>query len=172
MIFVTVGTNETRFDRLLSAVDALQLAEEVVVQRGPSSVALREACVVDFLPFEVLVQEVRRARVVVTHAGVGSVIVALSNNRRPIVMPRLARHGEAVDDHQLAFAQRFERAGLVTIVETAGELADAVGSSESGHVGVDLNGVLAAELRGYLEQCISGIPPDDSTGRPRRFRCR
>jgi UDP-N-acetylglucosamine transferase subunit ALG13 len=60
---------------------------------------------------------VRRARVVVCHAGVGTILTALANGRRPIVVPRLARHGEAVDDHQVALARRLADVGLVLLAE-------------------------------------------------------
>ena len=104
MIFVSVGTNEARFDRLLHAVAELGLDEEVVVQHGHSA---RDSIpparqLVDFLPFEGIVDTVRRSRVVVTHAGVGSVMVSLANGKRPIVVPRRKAFAEAVDDHQLA----------------------------------------------------------------------
>ena len=73
-----------------------------------------------------MVESVTRARVVVTHAGVGSVLVALGAGKRPVVVPRRGRFGEAVDDHQVDFARRFEQAGLVTLVEDADGLEDAL----------------------------------------------
>jgi UDP-N-acetylglucosamine transferase subunit ALG13 len=75
--------------------------------------------------FEQLVEYMRAASVVVTHAGVGSVAVALANGQRPVVVPRLQRYGEAVDDHQLMLGRRLAQNGLVTLVEepeTLGEL--------------------------------------------------
>ncbi len=152
MIFVTVGTNEAPFDRLLEAVAQLPAGEELVVQHGASSVRVPGAELVDFLPFEQIVQHIRRARAVVTHAGVGSIIVALSNGKRPVVAPRLKRFGEAVDDHQLHFGRRFSDAGLVTLVESADGLADALGSAEHEAPTLAGSGALAAELRGFLEQ--------------------
>jgi beta-1,4-N-acetylglucosaminyltransferase len=127
MIFVTVGTNEARFDRLLRAVAELDVDEEVIVQHGHSSpVGPRRAQLVDFLPFDDMVATIRRARIVITHAGVGSIMVALANERRPIVLPRLAANGEAVDDHQLQLGRRFAAVGLVTLVETQAALREAL----------------------------------------------
>ena len=68
MIFVTTGTCEP-FDRLLHAVDAASIDEELVVQHGFSPVRPHGARCVEFLPFAELVELVREARVVVTHAG-------------------------------------------------------------------------------------------------------
>jgi UDP-N-acetylglucosamine transferase subunit ALG13 len=156
MIFVTVGTNEAPFDRLLEAVAALPSGEELVVQHGASAVRVPGATVVDFLPFEQIVENVRRARVVVTHAGVGSIIVALSNGKRPVVVPRLKQFGEAVDDHQLSFGRRFADAGLVTFVESPGDLGGALGDAEHVAPQVSGAGALAADLRSFLEQELAG----------------
>jgi exopolysaccharide biosynthesis glucuronosyltransferase PssE len=117
MIFVTVGTNEAPFDRLLEGLDALNLDEELVVQHGPSAIRPRGAECHEFLTFDQVVEHVRASRVVISHAGVGSVLVALANDKHPIVVPRLRQFGEAVDDHQLAFARRLHREGVLTCVE-------------------------------------------------------
>lgn len=150
MIFVTVGTNEAAFDRLLQLVDSLGLADELVVQHGSSAVRPSARELVDFMPFATLIERVRAARAVVTHAGVGSVIVSLSEGKKPIVVARREQHGEAVDDHQVDFARRFEAAGLVTLVETAEELRAAL---ELGAEAPDVLGGssrLATELRALL----------------------
>ena len=85
-----------------------------------------------------------------THAGVGSVLVALANGKRPVVVPRRKAFGEAVDDHQLQLGRRFAAAGLVTLVEDPEELADALDGGEHDIAVTPNAGVLAADLRGYL----------------------
>jgi beta-1,4-N-acetylglucosaminyltransferase len=126
VIFVSVGTNEARFDRLLAALDELPDGTELFVQHGPSPIRPAGATCADYLGFDEMVEKVRQARAVVTHAGVGSVLTALLNGTRPIVVPRLRRFGEAVDDHQLHFGRRAESAGLVTLVEDTAELSAAI----------------------------------------------
>ncbi|HEY1369614.1 MAG TPA: glycosyltransferase [Gaiellaceae bacterium] len=156
MIFVTVGTNEARFDRLLRAVADLRLDEELVVQHGHSSpIEVARGEVVDFLPFERMVELVRESRAVITHAGVGSVMVALSGGKRPIVVPRLKAHAEAVDDHQLQLGRRFAAAGLVTLVEDPASLADVVTRAQEGAAVVPTATSLAADLRLFVEQTLS-----------------
>jgi UDP-N-acetylglucosamine--N-acetylmuramyl-(pentapeptide) pyrophosphoryl-undecaprenol N-acetylglucosamine transferase len=151
MIFVTVGTNEARFDRLVRAVEPLAAAEELVVQHGPSPVRPKGATCVDYLPFEELTALVRRARVVVMHAGVGSIMAALSNGARPVAVPRLRRFREAVDDHQLEFGRRLHTEGLVELVEDPAELP-AVCASHDGSFGGALGAAeqLVAELREFI----------------------
>ncbi len=42
--------------------------------------------------------------VVLTHAGVGSALVALEGGAVPVILPRRQSHGEMIDDHQVEFA--------------------------------------------------------------------
>ena len=112
MILVMVGTNKYPFDRLVRAADDLASLDEVVVQRGTSTVVPTYAQSVDFVPFDKLVELVKTAQLVVTHAGVGSIVVSLSQGRIPVVVPRLARFGEHVDDHQLQIASAFSDRGF------------------------------------------------------------
>jgi len=155
VIFVTVGTNEASFDRLLHAVDALPRREALVVQYGYSSVRPRGATLHEFLTFDEIVEHAAAARVVVTHAGVGSVTVALTVGKRPIVVPRLHRYGEAVDDHQVPFARRLAASGLVTLVEDPAELGPALtlDSSLAPSEAAPFP-ALAADLRSYIAAAV------------------
>jgi UDP-N-acetylglucosamine transferase subunit ALG13 len=154
MIVVTVGTNEARFDRLLHAFESGPPSpdEELLVQHGPSPIRPPGAICVDYLPYDELASAIRRARVVVTHAGVGSIMTALANGKRPVVVPRLRRFGEAVDDHQLQLGPRLHQAGLVLFVERPDDVRTAIDAT--GHdadvveLGPDRR--LVAELRDYL----------------------
>lgn len=71
----------------------------------------------------------READVIVTHAGVGSALAAIRAGHRAVYVPRRARHGEHVDDHQVEMARELDRRGLVLAREadsvTADDLADA-----------------------------------------------
>ena len=152
MIVVTVGTNEARFDRLLEAVAPLAAQEELYVQHGPSPVRPEGATCVDYLSFDELLEWMRGARVVVTHAGVGSVMSALSVGQLPVVLPRLERYGEAVDDHQVPFGVRLQDAGLVEFVEDADRLrAAVVGRGRAEAVEIAVNDRLVADLRTFLD---------------------
>jgi UDP-N-acetylglucosamine transferase subunit ALG13 len=125
MVFATVGSAEP-FDRLLKALQRVSANEDVVAQSGPTSVRLAGVQMVAFMPFDVLVDHVRSARAVVTHAGVGSVLMALGEGCRPVIVPRLRSLGEAVDDHQLEFARRLKTTGLAIVVEDVADLPSAV----------------------------------------------
>ena len=157
MILVTVGTHEDPFDRLLHGVEGLPRGEELIVQHGPSTVRPPGARCHAYLPFEELQAHVRRARVVIAHAGVGSIMGALAAGHRPLVVPRLCRHGEHVDDHQLPLARRLAAAGAVVLVEDAATIPDMVRGIDSADGGSGLTASsLAADLRGYLAAVVDG----------------
>jgi exopolysaccharide biosynthesis glucuronosyltransferase PssE len=157
MIFLTVGSSWTPFDRLVEAAELLPHGEPVVVQAGASRVRpLGASICVPFLPFEDLVEHVRQARVVVTHAGVGSIMVALAHGHRPIVVPRLRRLGEAVDDHQLELARRLGEVGYVAPLEDVRRIGEAVAGAEAHEAAWPGEGAgrLAEELRDYMREAV------------------
>jgi beta-1,4-N-acetylglucosaminyltransferase len=157
MILVTVGSTYYPFDRLVRAVERLSVHEEIVVQHGTSAVRPVRATCVDFLPFEAFVDHVRSAHTVITHGGVGSIMVALANGKRPLVVPRLRRFGEAVDDHQVGSVRKLEEAGLVTMVEDPDRLAERLATRAEQPLPAMLGGgPLVDELRSYLTICIGG----------------
>ena len=150
MIFVTVGTNEARFDRLLHAVNALPRHEPLVVQRGSSEVVVADATCVDFMPFEELTEYVAEAGTVVSHAGIGSIMISLRHGKRPIVVPRRRQFGEAVDDHQVTLARQFDEARLVRLVEDPAILAEALTERDGAEIAWTSGTRLAGDLREYL----------------------
>jgi exopolysaccharide biosynthesis glucuronosyltransferase PssE len=151
VILVITGTNGGPFDRLLRELDHLGANEEVVVQHGPSNLRPIGARCVEYVPFEDLRQLIGDARVVVTHGGVGSVLTTLSNGHKPIVIPRRLAHGEAVDDHQVTFARRLHKEGLVTLVDDPRELRNLVHASTTRGCSEELGaGRLRNELAAYL----------------------
>jgi UDP-N-acetylglucosamine transferase subunit ALG13 len=125
MIFVTVGTHQQPFERLVRALAQLDGAS-LVVQHGyaepPSGVAVATA----FMPFPEMLRNFDEADTVITHAGVGSILCATNAGHVPIVVPRLKRHGEHVDDHQVQLVRELERAGRVIVVEDVDRLSAAL----------------------------------------------
>ena len=159
MILVTTGTNEQPFDRLVRAAAALRVGEPLVVQHGSSRVAPGPGTWVEYLPFNELAELARAARVVVSHAGVGSIMLARRAGKRAIVLPRRLHLGEAVDDHQLTLARRFHASGAVTLIEDAAILPAAVmAAGEPGGQGGAVHLLPgAAALSADLRTAISGF---------------
>lgn len=77
-----------------------------------------------------------RADVVVTHGGPGLIMEAIDAGHRPVVVPRRARLGEHVDDHQVRFARRMAESGAVVAVDDTASLDAAVrGALRAGRPG-------------------------------------
>jgi UDP-N-acetylglucosamine transferase subunit ALG13 len=160
MILVATGTTAWPFDRLVRAVERFELDESIVVQHGASSIRPAGTTCLDYVSFERFVELVQEARIVVTHAGVGSILVALMNGKRPWVVPRRACFGEAVDDHQLELGRRLSNLGALTLVEDPSKLSEALASVPVLE-GLPLSGEagsLVPDLRAYLEAVVNGRP--------------
>jgi UDP-N-acetylglucosamine transferase subunit ALG13 len=125
MIFITTGTTAAPFDRLVGASALLARDEEVVVQYGGSArPAVPRAFA--FASTQTVQSLLAEARVVVCHGGVGSISAALSEGKRPIVVPRQRYLHEHIDDHQLALCRRLSDLDLVELVEDVDELPRSV----------------------------------------------
>ena len=155
MILVTVGASLFSFDRLMRAVETLNVDEPLIVQHGPAALTRADARCIPYMPLDELAALVREARAVITHAGAGSILRALTNGKRPVVVPRLRAFGETVDDHQLDSARRFAKAGLVTVVENMADLQQAAGSTSPTSIELPTGEVpLVRELRSYVSEVI------------------
>lgn len=122
MIFLTVGLEKFPFDRLLRAVDGLvgsgTIRGPVFGQIGHSVYEPKHFEHCRFLPFEEMRTRLQEARTVVCHAGVGTILLALSLGKIPLVFPRRAAFGEQLDDHQLDLVGRLEPAGRILVAAT------------------------------------------------------
>lgn len=163
MIFASVGSSTIPFDRLVRALEDVETDEDIVVQTGVSTVRPRRAKVLDYLGYDEFVALIRSARIVVTHAGAGSVITALGEGKRPIVVPRHAAQREAVDDHQVTFARRAAELGLVTVVEDVSLLSSALREHEPSlaRSGSEPSPI-ERELRSYIERCVGPAKVDSA----------
>ena len=113
MIFATCGSSHFRFDRMMEALAALP-PHDLYVQHGPAEPP-PHARAVEFLPFEKIVDNIARADVVISHAGVGSILCAIRAGHTPVIFPRLKRYNETVDDHQAELAQALSEQGSAVV---------------------------------------------------------
>lgn len=109
MIFVTVGTHEQSFNRLLEEIDKLVeksfVEEKVVVQTGYSSYIPKNCEYHKFLSLHEMEQKLKEARIVITHGGPASFIASLQIGKIPIVVPRQEKYGEHINNHQVEFVK-------------------------------------------------------------------
>jgi UDP-N-acetylglucosamine transferase subunit ALG13 len=125
MIFVTVGSTQFPFERLVRALDGLP-GDQLHVQHGPVPAPLGAAWSKAYMQFPEVLKSMRRADVVVCHAGAGSVLCALREGHTPVVVPRLKRYEETVDDHQVEFANALAAEGRVSAVDDLSRLREVV----------------------------------------------
>lgn len=125
MIFVTVGTHEQPFNRLVRRFDELVtggiLTEPVFIQTGYCTYEPKYCEWERFIPASEMKERMTAADVVVTHGGPSSFIEAMVAGKVPVVVPRLARYGEHVNDHQEAFARLVanRKGGIVPVYDVA-----------------------------------------------------
>jgi UDP-N-acetylglucosamine transferase subunit ALG13 len=122
VIFVTVGSHPTYpFTRLLEALPRLA-GYDLMVQYGPAPAPDGITNARPWLGFAEVLACMRTADAVITHAGAGTMMCARNLGHTPIIVPRLVRYGETVDDHQVELAQVFEQAGLALVAWNLSEL--------------------------------------------------
>lgn len=129
MIFVTVGTHEQQFNRLIEEIDRLVetnvIQEEVIIQTGFSTYEPVHCKWQKLFSYQEMIQNVADARIVVTHGGPSSFIMPLQIGKIPLVVPRKKQYDEHVNDHQVEFSQAVaERYGNIIVVENVSELGN------------------------------------------------
>jgi len=127
VIFATCGSSHLPFQRMMDALGACDPAS-LYLQHGPA-VPPPGVRADAYLSFAQVVDQIEKAEVVVSHAGVGSILCALRAGHTPIVFPRLKRYAETVDDHQAELARALAERGTVIAAWSPDELAAAVRSA-------------------------------------------
>jgi len=130
MIFLTLGTYPLQFNRLIKAIDDMAKeelkGEDIFAQIGFSDYEPKN------IPFKRVMEKqefdacFRKSTTLISHAGMGSIIMALDLNKPLLIMPRLKKYGEHVNDHQLGTAKTFEKLGHVLAVYDENHLAQKI----------------------------------------------
>ena len=129
MIFVTVGTDGP-FDRLIESVDRWAGEtgrRDVFAQIGRSVLKPRHLEYVNFLEPTEFRDRFARASVVVSHAGMGTILSALHHRKPILVMPRRASLGEQRNEHQLATARHLSGMGKIVVADDEVDLVARLG---------------------------------------------
>ena len=117
MILVLLGTQDKGFKRLLDAiqhqVDKGNIKEKIVVQAGCTKYESKDMEVFDLIPNDELQELQKKANLIITHGGVGTIIECLQKGKKIIVAPRLKKYNEHVNDHQLQIVDTFTDMGYI-----------------------------------------------------------
>lgn len=122
MIFVTVGTHEQPFNRLIKEVDRLKkegiITNEVFIQTGFSTYEPQYCDWKNIISYSEMEDYMNRADIIITHGGPATFMGAIAKGKKPIVVPRLEKFGEHVNDHQLDFAYQVKnRHNNIEVIE-------------------------------------------------------
>jgi UDP-N-acetylglucosamine transferase subunit ALG13 len=126
MILVTLGTQDKDFKRLLKAIDKeienKNINEEVIVQAGYTKYHSNNMKIFDFISPKELDDLMKSARIIITHAGVGSILGALKYNKPIIAAARLSKYKEHTNDHQKEILNEFEKEGHILALKDFNKL--------------------------------------------------
>jgi UDP-N-acetylglucosamine transferase subunit ALG13 len=124
VIFVVTGT-QAPFDRLLSIIDRWAINQDIysiVAQTANSEINFKNMNCFDYLEPDVFNEYFNNADVIIGHAGIGTIITALENEKKLVVFPRLVKYNEHRNNHQLHTAKGFEKLGLINVAYTEKDL--------------------------------------------------
>lgn len=130
MILVTLGTQDKTFVRLLDEIDKLInkgiIQDKVIVQAGFTKYSSDNMEIFDLIPKDEFNNLMSKADLVITHGGVGNIISALEKNKKVIAVPRLAKYGEHINDHQTQIIAKFNDLGYIIGLQDVDELDRAI----------------------------------------------
>ncbi|MGI5977353.1 MAG: PssE/Cps14G family polysaccharide biosynthesis glycosyltransferase [Candidatus Limivicinus sp.] len=117
MVFVTLGSQKFQFNRLLKAVDGLVekgiIHDQVFAQTGYSDYEPKHYAFENFLNRNEFAACTRKCDIFITHGGTGAIIGAVKQRKKVIAVPRRAKYGEHVDDHQIQLIEQFNDLNLI-----------------------------------------------------------
>ena len=99
MIFVSVGTLEKPFNRLIKAVDEIAdiVVDKIIIQTGYSTYIPEKCEHFDFCEHEKILAYIKTADIIISHSGFGIIGNAIKLGKPMILVPREIKYGEAVD---------------------------------------------------------------------------
>ena len=141
MIFVSLGTQDKPFNRIIDYVISLKenlkeiKSEKIIIQLGQTKLlksdierieSLENIIIYDMLKPEKMKDIIKDADIIITHAGVGTIMECLERNKEIIVVPRKVENLEHVNNHQEEIAYEMEKQGFLTKVDTYEELENKI----------------------------------------------
>ena len=141
MIFVSLGTQDKPFNRIIDYVVSLKenlkeiKSEKIIIQLGQTKLLkseneridkLENIIIYDMLKPEKMKDIIKNSDIIITHAGVGTIMECLERNKEIIVVPRKVENLEHVNNHQEEIAYEMEKQGFLTKVDTYEELENKI----------------------------------------------
>ena len=128
MIFVMLGTQHQKFDRLINMIiNSKKLKnKEIIIQNGHTKVVANNIKAINFCTEEQILKYIQESEFVITHGGVGSIINSLKQNKKVIAIARKEKYKEHADNHQEEICKYFEELGYIENITEAEKLDDVI----------------------------------------------
>ncbi len=152
LILVIVGL-VYGFERLVKQMDEIagRIEEEIIIQIGRTSYRPKNAKFFRFVSKEEINKLYDNSRVVVCHAGVGSILTALDHGKPVIAIARRKKYGEHYDDHQLDIARAMEKEGWISVIYDEKDLEETLKKiNSSPGIKFGSKNTLVKKLREYI----------------------
>ncbi len=134
MIFVTLGTQDKSFHRLLEAIDKSiekgEIKEKVIVQAGYTKYESKNMEIFDQISQEEFNKLMSRCSLLITHGGVGSILTAIKKGKKVIAAPRLKKYKEHTNDHQKQIIKELESQGYILALRDFNQLGKVLKKAE------------------------------------------
>lgn len=128
MIFISLGTQDKSFHRLLEEVESLcekgLLRDRIVVQAGYTKFNSKFMEIFDYMDQKEFENNIQDCNLLIAHGGVGTIMTAMNYHKKIIGVPRLAKYGEHHNDHQVEILSQFDEKGYLIFSPTVEMLED------------------------------------------------
>jgi beta-1,4-N-acetylglucosaminyltransferase len=159
MIFVTIGTPSQGFPRLIRKMDEIagRIDEPVIMQIGAERYRPVNAQFFTFISdFDEIKRLNAKARIVVCHGGIGSIMAALEHGTPVIAVPRRKKYGEETDDVQVDTVDAFAKEGLIRAVHEVSRLEEALNQTIPRREAISSRDQLITCLKEYIASLDKG----------------
>lgn len=135
MIFVTVGTHEQNFNRLIKKIDNLReqniIKDKVFIQTGYTDYEPKHCEFKNMITNDEMIDYTKKAKIVITHGGPGSIMLPFQYGKIPVVVPRQKDFDEHVDNHQVKFTNKLESENKVIAIYDINKLGEVINNYDS-----------------------------------------
>ena len=135
MILVTLGTQDKEFKRLLEAIDKEinngTITDKVIVQAGCTKYESKNMEIFDLIPANEFDEYIKKADLIITHGGAGSILTGVKNNKKIIAAARLAKYKEHTNDHQKQIIKEFAEEGYILELKDFNKLGKLIEKSKT-----------------------------------------
>ncbi len=126
MIFVTLGTQDKSFTRLLEAIENKiktgKITDEVIVQAGTTKYKSKYMKIYKLLSIKKFEEYINSCDLLITHGGVGSILGGLKLHKKVIAAARLKKYDEHESDHQIEIVDEFSKLNYILKLDNFDEI--------------------------------------------------